>query len=202
MADFFRKERDDVFKTRIAAPTPPTNAWRLKSSVIFQAKNYNGAKNTTVSVGDATIAVSCTVSGPRLTIKRTDKPLFSLVITEAEMGPILARREASDKDTLEYRVLEMLFKQHATSSSTSLLISGCAVNNFAASLAYPGHKLHLELKARVPVANPFVSGNEKEVFLVGQVLDTDCSLIKYYGQTAENKNELVNPFGSFIPRPQ
>ena len=39
------------------------------------------------------------------------------VITEAEMAPILARREANEKDTLEYRVLEMLFKQHATSSS-------------------------------------------------------------------------------------
>lgn len=202
MTDFFRKERDDVFKMRIAAPTPPMNAWRLRSSVIFQAKNYNGAKNATIRVGDAAIAITCTVSGSRLTIKRTDRPLYSLVITEAEMGPILARREASEKDTLEYRVLEMLFKQHAKASSTSLLISGCTVNNFAASMAYPGHKLHLELKTRVPVPNPFVSGNEKEVFLVGQVLDADCQLIKYYGQTAENKNELVNAFGSFIPRPR
>jgi hypothetical protein len=202
MADFFRKERDDVFKTRIATPTPPTNAWSLKSSIIFQAKNYNGAKSTTVQVGDAAVAVTCTVNGSSVTIKRADKPLFSLVITEAEMAPILARREVNEKDTLEYRVLEMLFKQHATSSSNSLLISGCTVNNFAASSAYAGHKLHLALKARTPVVNPFASGNEKEVFLVGQVLDSDCSLIKYYGQTAENKNELVNGFGSFIPRPK
>lgn len=94
----------------------------------------------------------------------------------------------------------MLFKVHANSSSYSLLVSGCTVNNFVASSAYPGHKLHLTLRARVPVPNPFASGNEREVFLVGQVLDTDCSLIKYYGQTAENKNEIVNFFGSAIPR--
>jgi len=71
-------------------------------------------------------------------------------------------------------------------------------NNFAASKIYLGHKLCVELKTRKPFGNPFVSGLEKECFLVGTLNDTDCSLIKYFGNTNEELNELVNFFGSKI----
>jgi len=121
-------------------------------------------------------------------------------ITKADMAAILALRDRGEQDTVEYRAIEKLCKDHATCSSSSPLISGCVVNNFAASTAYPGHKLHLELSKSVPVQNPFVSGNEKECFLIGQVLDTDCKLIKYLGTAAEDRSELVNPFGSHLPR--
>jgi hypothetical protein len=125
-----------------------------------------------------------------------------MVIKEDEMAGLIAERsDAVKSKTIRHQVALFLCKNHATSSAQSPLISGCIVNNFDKSLKYQGHKLHLDLKDRTPFQNPFVSGLEKEYFLIGQVKDADCKVIKYYGKTDESLDLLVNPAGSLIPRP-
>ena len=198
MTLFFRKERDALFLQRFASPSPPTNAWRLRSNVIFEAKNARGTKQMTVNFGGQRIALSCRVQGTSLAFTpAAGGATRSFTIAESDMSNLLTARP----NTLEYAALAQVCRDHATSSRSSPLISGCAVDNFAASRTYPGRKLCLDLKVRQPFANPFVSGREREFFLVGQVASNDCRLIKYFGATNENLDVLVNHFGSRLPRP-
>lgn len=192
---FFRKERPNIFAERFSAPTPPANAWTLKSNTIFKAKS--NLKSFNVTFKQKPVKVTCHVVGTnlQLSIPGTAKPI---IIAEDAIATIL---ESKKVDDLLYLAMKKICQDHATSSMSSPLISGCTVDNFDASKTYPGHKLCLELKNRKPFANPFVSGLEKECFLVGKVDDLDCKLIKYFGKTDEDFNEIVNFFGSKIQHP-
>lgn len=194
---FYRKERPEIFTTRFSSPTSPTDAWRLTSNVIFQAKNVN-EKKFSVTHNGRPVQLSCTVAGTSLAFSTVDAPsASSFTIAESEMGELLARKP----DTLKYLALAKICRDHATSSRSSPLISGCVVNNFHANTNFPGHKICLDLQSRRPFPNPFTSGQEREHFLVGWVLATDCRTIKYLGSIHENKNVIVNVPGSRIPRP-
>jgi hypothetical protein len=199
--DFYRKERPNIFLERISLPEAPVNAYTLKSSVIFQAKNA-GQKIFQVDVAGKKYNLIAQASGTELLItSNPNKPgekTKMLRFSEANMTDILKN---NDKDSLNYQIAKKLCKDHATSSASSPLISGCTVNNFGASVTYPGYKLHLKLRSRQPFDNPFVSGNEKEAFLIGKVTDSDCEAIVFLGETSENVNQLVNPSTSKIPRP-
>jgi hypothetical protein len=205
MADFFRKERAEGFTTRFTPPAPGANYWQLKGPLIFQAKAYPQGRRMSVKVGGQTILVECKVDFNKLTLRKVVNGApagATITILESEMlGLIAERSDTAKSDTLKHQSALYLCKNHATSSANSPLISGCNVNNFDKSLTYPGHKLHLELKERTPFQNPYVSGLEKEYFLIGQVKDSDCKVIKYLGKTDEDIDVLVNPFGSQIPRP-
>ena len=193
MTSFYRKERPAIFNSRFQAPAPPTYAWSLKSHLIFKAKKSN--KVVTVVLSGKSIKVTCEVVGTDISLK-VQGSSSTIKIAESEIAGLLQSKDGN----IRTLALGQLCKDHANSSTSSIFISGCIVNNFARSSAYGGHKLCLELKARRPFANPFVSGLEKEYLLVGEVNDTDCKLIKYFGETKENLNEIVNFYGSLIPR--
>jgi len=205
--DFFRKERENIFNQRFNIPTSINNYYVLKSNTVFQAKKYNGTKTFTVTVNNQKQKLIASVvnnnslgvkSDPTVTSNR-----INVIITESDMANIFKSTSVSNRNkSMNYQIAKRLCQDHATSSASSLLISGCIVNNFAQSVAYPGCKLSLKLKSRQPFENPFASGNEKEYFLIGRVLDTDCQVIQYLGKTNESLNELVNPFGCKIPRPK
>lgn len=188
MTTFYRKERPEIFNSRFSAPSQLLNAWTLKSHIIFEAKQ----KSKVVTVQSKMI--TCTVQGTNIQLSGLSKPI---TIPENDIADLVK----SKSNDIECLVVKQICKDHATSSRSSILISGCVENNFAASKTYPGHKLCVELKNRKPFGNPFASGLEKEYFLVGTLSDTDCSLIKYFGNTNEELNELVNFFGSRISRP-
>lgn len=188
MIAFYRKERPEIFNSRFSAPTQALNAWTLKSHKIFEAKQ----KTKIVTVQSKRI--TCTVQGTNILLQGLPK---TITVTENSIADLLK----SKSNDIENLVIRQICKDHATSSRSSILISGCVENNFAASRSYPGHKLCTELKTRKPFANPYASGLEKEYFLIGTLNDTDCSLIKYFGKTNEELNQLVNFFGSKIPRP-
>lgn len=202
--DFFRKERPKVFEKRFSAPTSATEAYRLEFSVIFEANGATKPKYFRISLEKQGIDLTVTVSGSELLVtNNTNKPIrgekVMLRLSEANMADAL---KARNEKSMIYLVAAKLCKDHATSSASSPLISGCIQDNFAASKSYDGYKLCLKLPFRQPFANPFVSGLEKEYFLIGQVLDTDCTSIQFLGRTNQNLNELVNPFDSKIPRPE
>ncbi len=199
--DFYRKERPEVFNQRFIAPAPPTNAWTLSSNLIFQARRAHGTKNFRVTVNAQQMALTASVMGNDLfVVGQGGGPGQNVQerISEREMGDLL---EGTDRTSLRYQIAKKLCQDHATSSASSPFISGCVVDNFAASRTFNGCKLHLKLRSRRPFRNPFVSGLEQEYFLIGQVADTDCTSIIYLGTNNENLSELVNPFGSGIPRP-
>jgi hypothetical protein len=194
--DFFRKERPEVFEKRFSVPTLATEAYGLKSHVIFEAKGALKPKHFRISLEKQGIDLTATVSGSELLVTNKiigDKPKITLRLSEANMADAL---KARNEKSVIYLVAAKLCKDHATSSASSPLISGCIQDNFAASKSYDGYKLCLKLLFRQPFVNPFVSGLEKEYFLIGQVLDTDCTSIQFFGRTNQNINELVNPFGS------
>lgn len=188
MNPFYRKERPEIFNSRFNRPAPPTNAWSLKSHTIFKAKQTR--KIVTIQGR----RITCTVSGTSIQLTGLPQPA---TIQEHEFEQLLRPTNT----TIKAQVAKQICKDHATSSRSSILISGCVVDNFALSTNFVGHKLCLELRTRQPFANPYSSGREKEYFLVGTVSDTDCRLIKYFGATQERLNVLVNAFGSRIPRP-
>lgn len=65
------------------------------------------------------------------------------------------------------------------------------MNNFAKSRTYPGRKLLIDLESRVPINNPFRSGEEKEYFLVGSVVADDCTSITYLGRVSSIGDESL-----------
>ena len=202
--DFFRKERPEVFQARFALPTPATNYYALRTNTIFQAKNFALEKRFTVTVGGQVRKLVATVQGTELLIRSQPddaKPAVTLRLSDANMSDALTQDPTGRANSVLYQVAKKLCQDHATSSASSPLVSGCIENNFHRSATYDGFKLHLVLRARRPFQNPFVSGLEREYFLIGRVLDTDCSSIRFLGRTNESRNELVNPFGSRIPRP-
>ena len=189
MSLFYRKESPAIFAQRFSKPAPPSNAWSLKSNLVFDSKQK--AKIVTVK----SKRISCSVMGSAIQLSGFGKPK---IIFEKDIAAFLAEKS----DDVVYLALKQICKDHATSSRSSILISGCVEDNFSASTTYPGHKLCVKLKTRTPFANPFVSGLEKENFLVGSLSDTECDLIKYFGETKEELNEVVNFFGSGIARPK
>jgi hypothetical protein len=200
-SDFFRKEAPVLFNARFAKPAPPTNAWKLTSNIVFQAKNFEGEKKFTVKVSGSPTMLVCTVD-KSLNLVLVDEKRKKYSLSESRMAELLACKTGTPGfDTVECQSARLLCTDHTRSSASSPLISGCLINNFAASKTYQGHKLHLGLKARTPFKNPLVSGLEGEYLLIGRVLDTDCKTVTYLGATNETKNELVNFFGSDLPRP-
>jgi len=204
--DFYRKERPEVFQARFKAPSPAENWYGLKTHTVFQAKRFSGVKQFSVTVAGQQRKLAASVSGNELLIKSQPsdaRPHVNLRISEANMHDTLKSLPATSRDnSMLYQIAKKLCQDHATSSASSPLISGCIVDNFKMSRAYDGFKLHVKLKFRQPFENPFVSGLEKEYFLIGEVKDTDCQSIHFYGRTNQNINEIVNPFGSRIPRPK
>lgn len=200
--DFFRKERPLVFAANFTVPTQDGEAYGLTSHTIFEAKNYAGEKRFTVTVGGKQKKLIATVLGQEILITSQTGDMTPLRLSEATFHDTLTLLPAEARaNSILYQVAKKLCQDHATSSASSPLISGTIVNNFDKSLAYDGFKIHLLLRHRQPFVNPFASGLEKEYFLIGRVLDTDCVLIRFLGRTQESKNELVNFFGSQIPRP-
>jgi hypothetical protein len=195
--DFFRKERLEVFNRRFTIPSRPDEAYSLKSHIIFEAKNANGEKQISVTFGNKNYAFCVIAYSSRLFVLNKTNKATGFSLSETEMDNILTARQNS----LEYAVAAQLCKDHTNASLKSPLISGCIVNNFAMSQSYDGYKLHLRLRLRKPFRNPFVSGLEKEYFLIRRVLDTECEIIHFLGRTGEHVNEIVNPYGSIIPRP-
>ena len=204
--EFFRKERPEVFSARFNVPTAVNNWYGLKTNLIFRAKKVVGEKAFSVRVGRQVRQLSASVSGNALVVKsrpNDSRPHVNLRLSEANMHDTLhSLPRASRADSILYQVAKKLCQDHATSSRSSPFISGCIVDNFNQSRKYDGYKLHLTLKFRQPFENPFVSGLEKEYFLIGSVNNSDCQMIHLYGRTNENINEVVNPPGSKIPRPR
>jgi hypothetical protein len=188
MISFYRKERPEIFNQRFSAPSQVLNAWALRSDKIFEAKKT--VKVVTIQAKK----ITCTVQGTNIILSGLSK---IITIPERDIANLLQ----SKSDDVKCLVLKQICKDHATSSRSSILLSGCVSDNFSASKTYPGHKLCVELKARKPFCNPFASGLEKEYFLIGTLKGTDCNQIKYFGNTNEKLNELVNFFGSKISRP-
>lgn len=196
MHDFYRKERREIFIARFSPPVRGIVVWRIKSNVIFQAKNqlfreigvnFNGT-NAKVNVG--------LESGNKISIKGwTGKKQLDIVWRENDIADALASPKLSD----EYLIAKALCEAHAKSSSKSNFISGCKTNNFEASKSYAGHKLHLQLRDRIPFDNPFSSGIEKECFLIGNVLTTDCSGISHLGETLVGNDQNIGFKLSLIP---
>ena len=205
MPDFFRKERPEIFTSRFNPPSAAANYWQLKGPIIFQAKAYPQGRTMTVQIDGKPVQVECKVDFNKLTVRKMvgNSPTgTAMIIQESDMAGLIAdRADATKSNTIRHQVALFLCKNHATASTHSPLISGTIVNNFDKSLTYPGHKLHLELNERTPFGNPYASGLEKEHFLIGQVKDTDCKVIQYFGKTDEDINVLVNPSGSKIARP-
>ncbi|MGH8517979.1 MAG: hypothetical protein ACREUE_11020, partial [Panacagrimonas sp.] len=144
----FRKERDIYFRMRFQAPTASKPGWSLKGPDIFKAKKeYKSfvvdGKRVICRVGlNSAITIEGITPNKIITINEIDIPRY-LLTTSVSMSA---------------KVIKQICKDHATSSSSSILISGCIENNFAAGKAYPGYKLRVDLKSRVPFSNPFVSG--------------------------------------------
>lgn len=202
---FFRKERPEVFKATVSVPEGPTAPYKLKSSVIFKAKNADGSKLVTVVLKGRPVKLKVSVQGTKLVIKNADDGAKPAVNTSIEESAIASLLELRRQDTVEYLTLKQLCQTHAKASTSSPFISGCVENNFEASKAYAGFKIHLELNTRQPFKNPFVSGTEKEYFLVGRVSESDCKWIRFLGEVSSTKNEsvsqIVNTSQSDIPRP-
>ncbi|MEP3478790.1 MAG: hypothetical protein ABJZ55_06055 [Fuerstiella sp.] len=206
--DFYRKERPSVFEDRFSVPSTSAPFYGLKTAVVFEAKNFTGEKRFSVTVAGAKRMLIATVAGDGffLLIKsqaKDVKPHVNFAMTDANMHDTLKSLPRTEQaNSILYQVAKKLCVDHATSSKSSPLISGCIVNNFAKSSAYDGFKLHLKLKHRQPFENPFASGNEKEYFLIGRVTDGDCKSINFYGRTNESKNHIVRSPGSRIPDPK
>jgi len=204
--DFYRKERPQIFEARFKTPSSTENWYGLKTNTVFQAKKFSGEKRFSVTVAGQQRTLVASVSGNELLIKSQPSdagPHVILRISEANMHDTLKSLPAASRDnSILYQIAKKLCEDHATSSASSPLISGCIVDNFERSRAYDGFKLHVKLKSRQPFENPFVSGLEKEYFLIGKVKDTDCQSIHFFGRTTDRGlNERVNLFGSRIPRP-
>lgn len=188
---FFRKERENVFEGRFAAIDAAVGDYRITNGVIFQAKNQ-GVKKFAVKLNSESYYLISELVGNELLI-RSDPAKFGRKI------PVLRFSEGTIADVLKNRrtvplhtaIADKLCKDHATSSASSPLISGCNEDNFAASRTYGGYKLHLEMTFRQPFQNPHVSGLEKEYFLIGRVLETDCESIYFCGKTAGAKDQTV-----------
>ncbi len=185
MGDFFRKEKNELFLQRFSQD-PQTGAWSLKAPfVIFKAKS----PGKIFSVKGVRVTVKTELSGYALSFSFPDgRKTVKATLGEDDMGDMLDKTSDSYKSAspiLRAAVAE-LCRLHATCSTNSPLISGCVVDNFAASKSYPGRKLHLELKSRSPFGNPLVSGMEKENFLIHQVTAADCDKIWYQGKTDED----------------
>lgn len=199
--DFFRKERPEVFEERFTAPTPPLRAWGMRSQLIFEAKAANKVKKFKVTANGKEMALEATVMGCEVLVRNqanSNTPATLLRLSEANMADAL---ESRIETSVIYQVAKKLCKDHATSSASSPLISGCIENNFGANSTYDGYKLQLTLRHRQPFMNPFVSGLEKEYFLIGQVLDTDCVTMTFLGQKNIKTNQLINFYGSKLSRP-
>lgn len=205
--DFYRKERPAIFTDRFSVPSASEPYYGLKKAVVFEAKNFSGEKRFSVTVAGEKRLLVATVAGDGffLVIKsqvNDARPHVNLAMTDANMHDTLKSLSHTERpNSILYQVAKKLCIDHATSSKSSPLISGCIVNNFEKSSTYDGFKLHLKLKHRQPFENPFVSGNEKEYFLIGRVTDGDCKIIHFYGRTNENKNHIVRSPGSRIPDP-
>lgn len=204
--DFYRKERPEIFQARFRTPSVAENWYGLKTNTVFQAKKFAGEKHFSVTASGQQRKLIASVSGNELLIRSQlsdARPHINLRISEANMHDTLKSLPVASRDnSLLYQIAKKLCKDHATSSASSPLISGCIVDNFERSRNYDGFKLHVKLKFRKPFENPFVSGLEKEYFLIGEVKDIDCQIIHFFGRTNQNLNEIVNPFGSKIPRPR
>ena len=80
MNTFFRKERPDIFLERFSEPTPPTNAWSLKSHTIFKAKSAR--KEFTVKLKEKYIKIICIVDGTNLKLTYNDGSQKTVLIQE------------------------------------------------------------------------------------------------------------------------
>lgn len=190
MADFYRKERPEIFEDRFKKQD--NGHWKLVGNIIFQAKAYPDGRTLTVKVNNVAATYKCTVNGAVLSLQKSaggsvQGPVMK--ITETDLKTLLSERSGT---TPQHLAAHFLAKQHATSSSSSPLISGCIENNFKNATTYESQNLRLVLKTRVPVANPYVSGLEKEYFLIGQVKDTNCSAITYCGTNKTTVEEIVD----------
>lgn len=174
MCEFFRKERDYVFTSRF---NKDGESWKLKSTLIFKSKK--DTKSFSIIINSKKINIKCTIFGNSITITNLATNAKQTV-KEADIATLLT---AKNPNSIAYHAINSLCKSHATSSASSLLISGCVVDNFEEGKVYPGYKLKIKLLNRIPFANPHASGLEKEYFLVGSVSDSDCDEIVYLGQT-------------------
>ena len=194
MITFYRKERESVFKDRFSI-NPNDNSWRLTSPVIFACKLREKTKVVTVSVDGVSSKYGCRVDGTSLNFVRiSGNGAQQYGIKENEIKGIL-----DGGDTTEKALIRRLCIDHAASSANSPFISGCIVDNFHNSRRFDGIRLALNLRTRIPFANPNVSGNEKEYFLVGSVYPGDCSVIKYLG--SNNYQPIETEFVSLLPYP-
>lgn len=196
MHDFYRKERREIFLARFSGPVRGIDVWRINSNVIFQAKNQSFHNVGVTFNGINAIMRVGLESGNKISIKGwIGKKQLNIVWRENDIAVALRSPMLSD----EYLIAKALCESHAKSSSQSNFISGCKTNNFKASKSYAGHKLHLQLRDRIPFENPFSSGNEKECFLIGSVLTTDCSGISHLGETLNGNDQNAGLKLSLIP---
>ncbi|UKE68448.1 hypothetical protein K8O61_13225 [Xanthomonas cerealis pv. cerealis] len=196
---FYRKEREHVFQRRFERVSNMGNLWRLRARKIFECKLGAATKTLVVTVNGNTSKYACTVQGNALHFRKETGPGNQVyLVAEAQIPGIL-----QGADDVRNALMVKLCRDHAAASTHSPLISGCIVNNFQMSAAYPGRNLALHLKHRTPFANPHVSGLEREYCLVGRVTSDDCEFVKYLGSQTERlfAGELVNFPGSRLPRP-
>lgn len=202
MPAFFRKERTTVFDERFRRPAGNVPC-QLRGNLIFQAKNVTGTKRFRVRANGQDHDLIARVDGHAVIIQNrrardTERLTINRRLTEADMARAVRGQLG---DAVLHAAAKQLCQDHATSSAHSPFISGTIVNNFASNRTFAGDKLCLELSFRRPFVNPWSSGTEQEYFLIGRVLNTECRLIKYYGRSDENLNEIVRLPGSEIPRP-
>ncbi len=191
---FYRKERPDRCNTRFNFDGRGGVTLKPDNNTVFQA---NGSKQYT-NGSSRPITVTVNTVNPRqqqkyrITLDRENHCIIYMRDGEIKKHSISERQantlfgsadkwkkerinDVSGKDAESFHVLSFLCKAHATSSASSCLISGTVVDNFTTASAYPGRNLKAELINRKPFKNPFVSGKEKEYFLIGEVTKDDIS---------------------------
>ncbi len=100
--------------------------------------------------------------------------------------------EMDDLDRIKNMILGELMERHAKSSNKSMFISFTSSREYCNN-EYEGYIFSFEFSdnsGAKPIKNTFVSGNEKEYLVIGNLKRSDVSEIKYCGLTKLNKNDI------------
>ena len=100
--------------------------------------------------------------------------------------------ETNSLDRIKNMILGELMERHAKSSNKSMFISFTSSREYCNN-QYEGYIFSFEFSdnsGAKPIKNTFVSGNEEEYLVIGNLKRSDVSEIKYCGLTKLNENDI------------
>lgn len=100
--------------------------------------------------------------------------------------------ENNNLDRIKNMILGELMERHAKSSNKSMFISFTSSREYCNN-EYEGYIFSFEFNSNdgaKPIRNTFVSGNEEEYLVIGNLKRSDVSEIKYCGLTKLNENDI------------